>query len=46
LGTDTLDAWTFVVVRTIACTIYSALLAYWMASWALGTPVEATDEAT
>ena len=41
LGAEAVDAWTFVVVRTIACGIYSGLLAYWMASWALGTPDDA-----
>jgi hypothetical protein len=36
-GHEAVNARTFVAVRTLACTIYSALLAYWMASWALST---------
>jgi hypothetical protein len=40
LGHDTVDTHTFVIVRTLACTIYSAVLAYWMAGWAMSTKDE------
>ena len=41
LGYDAVNAQTLVVVRSLACTIYSAVLAYWMADWALLTKDEA-----